>query len=90
MTQIQDKCEAFDHAWAIWYWLSHWHEGQFSEKYAAMCSIPVENVPSIDFDENDCDEYEETVRIYHELSEDNWEEYYQELMRYLDEEWEDE
>jgi hypothetical protein len=88
--KIHDKCDAFDHAWAIWYWLSHWYGGMSCPKYAAMCSIPVSNVPSIDFDGKPEYDTEMAVNIYHEITEDNWEEYYQELMRFLEEDWDDE
>ena len=87
---INDNCEAFDWAWALWYWCSHWHGGMSCPKYAGMCSIPVTNVPDIDFDDNDCDEYEMAVMFYHELDEDNWEEYLEIFTNYMETEWDKE
>lgn len=91
--QLEDKGDAFDWAWALWYWLSHWHGGQSCEKYAALSSFQVEynltNIPSIDFDDNDCDEYDQCVLFYHEITEDNWIKKLDTLRDFLDNKWED-
>ncbi len=82
--KIKDNTEAFDKAIAIWYWLSHWHGGQTCDKYAAMCQLGVKHKLNVKEDLDDS-----TQHYYDELNEDNWESEYQELDRYLDDEWED-
>ena len=97
--KINDHCEAFDWAFGIWYWLSHWHDGQFGARYAAMCQITeqykLRNIPSIDFDseavygDDDFDEDNEgAIMVYHEINEENWEEFVDEFCRYMDDDWE--
>jgi hypothetical protein len=84
---INDKCEAFDWAWALWSWFSHHHEGQNCPKYAAMNiahDYDMTNIPSIDFDNNNCDEYDMAVEYYHQINEDNWEEHLKEFRNYMD------
>ena len=95
MEKISDKSEAFDAAIALYTWLSHNHEGQFSDKYAAMSKIigeyGLKNVPDIDIDNTDEDsDYETVVMIYHELTEDNWEEYFEDFCTFMDSEYDDE
>lgn len=92
--QIEDKGEAFDWAWALWYWLSHNYNGMHCPKYASMCKLTstyqLDKIPSIDFENNDCDEYEMAVMYYHELDEDDWEEYFNVFCNYMDNDWEKE
>lgn len=51
---IDDHFEAFMWAYAIWYWLSHHHEGQSSNKYMLMSNMPTKfqmtNIPDINFE----------------------------------------
>lgn len=62
----------FDLGLALYTWLSNNHEGQFSEKYSAMCSLQARNIPDI-LDGND--DYYLAAHYYEKLSEDNWEDY---------------
>ena len=90
---INDNLEAFDWAWAMWYWLSHNYGGAGCTKYACMNTLTIDhklgNIPSIDFDNNDCDEYEMSVIYYHELDENNWQEYFDTLNNYLTNDYEE-
>lgn len=89
--KIEDKGDAFDWAWAFWLWLSHNHSGMRSDEYAAMSKLDGEyclsNVPNIDVDNNDCDDYEMAVMYYHELSDDNWQDKFAVFCDYMDNEW---
>jgi hypothetical protein len=93
LIEIEDHGDAFDWAFAIWYWLSHNHEGQTSDKYAALSmssEYNMQNIPNIDFENNDCDEFEQTVIYYHEITKDNWESIYQQFRYYMNNEWDKE
>jgi hypothetical protein len=39
MFNIDDNCTAFDVAIAMYIWLSEWHDGQWSDRYSAMCKM---------------------------------------------------
>jgi len=82
MIQIDDNATAFDVAIALWTWLSEWHEGMMSDKYAAMSKLTgeykLENIPSLD---------EMTEFWYNQISEDNWEEVFNEFCLYMDNCW---
>lgn len=94
--EINDNIEAFDMAFALWYWLSHWHGGMRCEKYSAMCQIMgeygLDNIPSIDFDSDDQvdDEYYMTISYYNDLDEENWKETFEAWREYMDTRWDDE
>lgn len=100
ISPINDHCEAFDAAYAIWYWLSHNYEGMYCPKYAAMSlshDYKMTNIPSIDFDseleyghEDYDEENEGTVMRYHEITEDNWEQAVSEFRDFMDNKWDDE
>jgi hypothetical protein len=85
-----DNCEAFDQAIAIWYWCTHWYS-KFDAKHEAFCRIESEyklrNIPSIDFDSEEYDEDEGVRFVYHELTEDNWEQVFENWCDYMDNEW---
>jgi len=93
---IQDKSEAFDHAIALNYWLSHNYMGQFCDKYAALSKIIGEykltRPPKIDFEVqwHPDDENYEIARIYNELNEDNWSETFNIFCNYMDNHWSEE
>ena len=91
--KITDKCEAFDWAWAFSGWLSHNCGGRGCDKYAALCKLFAEykltNTPEIDFDNNVHDDYEMAVMYYNELTELNWEDYFDEFCDYMDNYWDD-
>lgn len=98
--QITEHSQAFDYAIALSDWLSHWHEGQYSEKYAAMSKIYGEyklvNHSSIDYDAYDSEdettfnmEDEPIIMIYKELNEDNWKDAFNMFCDYMDNEWYD-
>lgn len=97
ISPINDKCEAFDAAFGIWYWLSHWHGGMSCPKYAAMSfshDYNMSNIPCIDFDNDveygheDFDEENEgAIMRYHELNENNWEQAVNEFRNFMDNEW---
>lgn len=91
---IDNHGDAFDWAYAIWYWLSHWHEGQSSDKYAALSmsvTYNMTNIPDIDFDDIDFDnEYCNAIEYYHTINEDNWEEIYKQFCNYMNNEWDKE
>ena len=88
---IEDHYDAFMWAYAIWYWLSHHHEGQFSEKYAAMSmseTYKMRNIPDIDFDSKNLDdENYQAIEYYHMINEDNWESIYKQFCHYMDNDW---
>jgi len=90
-TNINDHFDAFMWAYAIWYWLSHHHEGQASDKYAAMSMSTIynmTNIPSIDFDSQEHDdENEMAIEYYHQINEDNWNDIYNEFCNYMDNDW---
>ena len=90
--EIHDNGDAFDAAIALYYWLSHWHCGQFSDEYKAMCKITgeykLENIPDIDFEDTDDDENFNTRMIYEELDDSNWQEYFDSFCEYMDNKWE--
>ena len=92
VTKIDSHHEAFDWAFAIWYWLSHHHEGIRCEKYAVMSNMPekhkMSNIPSIDFGDNDDMDYYGAIEIYHQIDESNWKDYNNEFERYMEYEWE--
>lgn len=96
---INDKCEAFDYAFGLYYWLTHWYS-KFDEKHEAFCKITSEyglgNIPEIDFDstaeygDDDFDEENEgAIRVYHDLTEDNWKETFEAFCDFMDNEWDD-
>ena len=94
INKVTDNFEAFEMAFALWYWTSHWHGGMWCEKYSAMCQIMGEyglsNIPDIDFDNENDDEYYMAIQYYHELNEDNWKETFEAWCEYMDTKWEDE
>ena len=92
-----DHHEAFEQAIAIWYWCTHWYS-KFDAKHEAFCKITgqynLSNIPSIDFDSDleyghpDFDEENEgIVMLYHELTEDNWSQVFENWCDYMDNEW---
>lgn len=88
---IQDKCEAFDWAWAFFYYLSHNYNGMGCPKYAALSKLTSEyelsDIPSIDMDNNDCEDYTMAVFYYHDLDEDNWESHFDIFCLFMDNKW---
>lgn len=95
MEAITSKNDAFSHAFAIWYWLSHNHEGQTCDKYAKMSSMcgefNITNIPEIDFETNDFDDEDyDSVIIYHNINDENWLEYYNQFENYMNNEWDNE
>jgi len=89
---IEDHADAFDWAYAIWYWLSHNHEGQTSDKYAALSmsdTYNMNNIPDIDFEDTEFsnEEYFNCTEYYHQINEDNWENIYNEFCSYMDNDW---
>ena len=93
INRVSDNFEAFEMAFAMYSWLSHWYSGMGCDKYAAMSRMISEyklsNVPSIDFDgeENWDSEYELAIQYYHELTEENWEETFEAWCEYMDTQW---
>ena len=90
-----DNYEAFDQAFAIWYWLSHNYDGMFDPKYSAMNTLTSDhkltNPPSIDFDtKEDLDNVDESliIELYHAMNEENWEENFKNLCDYLENDFE--
>ena len=94
ISPINDHCEAFDSAYAIWYWLSHHHEGMMSDKYAAMSishDYNMTNIPDIDPDsEGIDDENYGAIERYHQITEDNWEVAVRQFRDFMDNKWDDE
>lgn len=97
--KINDHCEAFDWAFGLWYWLTH-HYSKFDAKHEAFCKITGEynlsNIPDIDFDselEYGQDGYDEenegAIMVYHEITEENWQEYFDNFCDYMDNDWDD-
>lgn len=95
--RLNDHCEAFDYAFALWYWCTH-HYSKFDAKHEAFCKITSDygltNIPDIDFDlEYGHPDYDEenggAIMIYHELTEENWTEYFDAFCDYMDNEWHD-
>lgn len=92
--KINDNCEAFDWAWALYHWLNLWHDGIHCDKYEALCRLcedyKLANVPDIDFNNNDCDEYDMAVIYYHDLDQENWAKHFDKFCTYMEEEWDNE
>ena len=90
---ITNKCEAFDMAIALWYWCTH-NYSKFDAKHEAFCKITedykLSNIPSIDFDSTEEDDYDMVRMMYHNITEDNWEQTYQDFCDFMDNEWENE
>lgn len=91
--QLNDKCEAFDWAYALWYWCTH-NYSKFDEKHEAFCKISGEykltNIPDIDFEDNKCDEYDSAVMYYHEIDEGNWKDKFNNFCHFMDNDWDNE
>ncbi len=92
--KIEDKGQAFDWAWAFYHWFKHNHGGITCGKYEAICKLVdiyrLDKVPPIDFENNDCDDYEMAVIYYHELDESNWQAYFKKFCYYMDKDWDKE
>ena len=99
MQKPSDHNEAFEQAIAIWYWCTHWYN-KFDTKHVAFCKITsdykLSNIPDIDFDstaqygDDDFDEENEgIIMLYHELTEENWEESFENFCDYMDNDWDD-
>ena len=90
--EIEDKGQAFDWAWALYHFLSHNYGGQGCTMYSCLNRLTLEyelrNVPTIDFENNDCDEYEMAVMYYNELDNHNYQEYFNTFCHYMDNDWE--
>lgn len=95
-----DHHEAFEQAIALYDWLSHWYSGMYCDKYAAMSKIvgdyKLSHRESIDYDcdlpydhEDKDQENEGIVMLYHELTEDNWSQVFENWCDYMDNEWDD-
>lgn len=81
--KIEDKCQAFDVAIALYTWLSHWYDGMYDTKYAVMSELVGKHklvIKSDSLGENE-------LFIYDELSEDNWQECWTMLEDYLNNKW---
>jgi len=96
LEKINNKGEAFDWAWALWYWFSHNYGGMGCDKYAALCKLTskygLSNIPTIDMEEFIDDEYE-MARMYYGMLEgypESWEEQFDEFCRFMDDEWDSE
>jgi hypothetical protein len=89
-----DNFEAFEMAFALWYWCSHWHGGLRCPKYAAMCVLQTQyklsNIPSIDFDDETDDEYFLARMYYQGLTADNWNQVFSDFEDYMNTEWDKE
>ena len=85
MFYIDNNCQAFDIAIALYEWLSHWYGGKSCPKYSAMCMITchyrLEHRGGLD---------EMTQMYYDDLTEDNWQDAYNEFCEYMDNEWDKE
>lgn len=98
ITNIQDHYDAFMWAFAIWYWLSHQHEGQASDKYSVMSCFDTKhsmsNIPDIDFDlkgdELYDDENYQAIINYQVITEDNWKQINEEFEYYMENQWDKE
>jgi len=93
VNRVNDPCEAFDMAFALWYWCTH-NYSKFDAKHEAFCKITGEyrlsNIPSIDFDTDEWeDEYYMAISYYHDLNEDNWKETFEAWCDYMDNEWDE-
>lgn len=85
LEELEDKSDAFSLAIALYYWLSHWHEGQHSEKYAALSRLV--SVHKLEVR----GEMEEDDKMrYGEISERNWKDTFKTLEKFLEERWDDE
>jgi len=90
--KINNKCEAFDVAIALYNWCAHNHEGQFSDKYKALSiasDYNMTNIPEID-ENTKGDAYEEAVFIYSALDELNWSNYYDAFIHFMENDWDNE
>lgn len=85
LDQLEDKGDAFSLAIALFYWLSHWHEGQDSEKYAALSRL----ISDHQLEVRSGMEEDDQMR-YDELTEDNWKETFEAFEKFMLERWEDE
>lgn len=79
---IEDNCMAFDIAIALYTWLSEWHGGMRSDEYAAMSTmISVYKLGgNISLDEM-------SEMYYNDISQDNWQDIFQEWTDYMDNKW---
>ena len=100
ITRPTDHHEAFEQAIALYDWCSHWYSGMGCDKYAAMSKIvgdyKLNNRACIDYDsvleygDDDFDEENEgIVMLYHELTEDNWSQVFENWCDYMDNDWDD-
>lgn len=98
MQRPNDHHEAFEQAIALYDWLSHWYGGMSCPKYVAMSKIvgdyKLVNRSCIDYDcelpydhEDKDQENEGIVMLYHELTEENWEECFENFCDYMDNDW---
>lgn len=96
-----DHHEAFEQAIALYDWCSHWYGGMGCDKYVAMSKLSgeyrLDSKCSIDYDSEavygdaDFDEENESIiMIYKELTEENWQEIFDNFCDYMDNEWDDE
>jgi cephalosporin-C deacetylase-like acetyl esterase len=79
MFNIDDNCTAFDVAIAMYIWLSEWHDGQWSDRYSAMCKM------GSDYNLQVRGGLDESSQFYYdEITEDNWSELFDEWVEYMD------
>lgn len=91
VNKVNDNYEAFEMAFALWYWCTH-NYSKFDAKHEAFCKITSEyklnNIPSIDFDADEWDdEYYQVISYYHDLNEDNWKETFEAWCDYMNTRW---
>ena len=82
MFQIDNNAQAFDVAIALYEWLSHWYSGKFCPKYEAMCTIVCHYELNHRGGLDECSQW-----YYDELSEDNWQDAFDEFCDYMDTQW---